>query len=182
MEGRRRVLGPANGSPLAQIVLVGEAPGRFGAERTGVPFSGDASGRRLEQLLAAAGWDRDDVFITNAVLCNPRDEIGRNRPPKQDELRNCQDHLVETVELIQPRLLVALGRKAAMALAGLPRPGTWDGSSAPGELVRLAEARWAVWMLHPSPLTNATRRWADQLLDWQRLGECTAPLLAQLDA
>src|SRR5919202_821569 len=81
MEGRRRVLGPGNGSPRARILLVGEAPGRLGAERTGVPFTGDASGRRLDALLAAAGWRRADVFVTNAVLCNPRDTRGCNRPP-----------------------------------------------------------------------------------------------------
>src|SRR5258707_1380878 len=86
MAGRRRVLGDANGPLRARAVLVGTAPGRYGAERTGIPFSGDRSGAALDVLLARAGLRRDDVFITNAVLCNPQDAGGRNDEPSAAEL------------------------------------------------------------------------------------------------
>src|SRR5215204_1003719 len=72
MEGRRRVLSIANGSPDARVMFIAEAPGRRGGEVTGVPLSRDASGLRFSRLLSLAGLSRDQVFITNAVLCNPR--------------------------------------------------------------------------------------------------------------
>ncbi|MCC7105701.1 MAG: uracil-DNA glycosylase, partial [Chloroflexi bacterium] len=71
MAGRRRVLSGANGSPLAPLMFIAEAPGRLGAERTGVPFSGDQAGRSFELLLREARLTRTEVFVTNAVLCNP---------------------------------------------------------------------------------------------------------------
>ena len=78
MEGRLRVLSRAMALSQAAVLLVGEAPGRLGAGQSGVPFAGDESGRRLDALLAAARWQRDEFFITNAVLCNPLDGHGRN--------------------------------------------------------------------------------------------------------
>lgn len=75
------VLSSCNGSLKAQVVFVAEAPGRFGAGRTGVPFSGDQSGKNFETLLSHTGWTRDEVFITNAALCNPL-QNGNNRDRK----------------------------------------------------------------------------------------------------
>ena len=85
--GCRPVLSPANGSAGAGVLFVGEAPGRFGAGRTGVPFQGDVAGQRFERLLAEAGLRRAEVFVTNAVLCNPRTADGRNDRPRADALR-----------------------------------------------------------------------------------------------
>ena len=116
MEGRRRVLGPKNGSLDARLMVVATAPGRRGAERTGVPLCGDASGRTFEQLLTRAGLRRQDVFITNAVLCNPQDRAGRNTEPSTDELRNCRLHLARTLDLVHAPLVIALGRTAFAAL------------------------------------------------------------------
>ena len=81
MAGRRRVLGPGNGPSDARVLFVAEAPGRFGGDRTAVPLHGDRSGATFAHLLAAAGLDRGEVFVTNAVLCNPRDPAGRNTRP-----------------------------------------------------------------------------------------------------
>jgi uracil DNA glycosylase superfamily protein len=82
---RRRV--PGHGPSEAVLALVGEAPGRFGADRTGVPFSGDRSGAFLRELIAELGLDADrDVYITNVVKCNPRDERGNNRAPSPEEI------------------------------------------------------------------------------------------------
>ncbi len=89
MDGRRRVLSEANGSPGARVMFIAEAPGRLGGEITGVPLSRDASGKRFTRLLELAGLTRAEVFITNAVLCNPRSPAGTNRPPSRGELLNC---------------------------------------------------------------------------------------------
>src|SRR5260370_8837994 len=77
----RRVLGDLNGPWDSKIMFVAEAPGRLGAERTGIPLFGDRTGDRFEELLGAMRWNRRDVFITNAVLCNPRDMKGNNGSP-----------------------------------------------------------------------------------------------------
>src|SRR5438045_3339821 len=100
MEGRRRVLTAANGIIRARALFIAEAPGRGGAERTGVPFSGDFSGRTFERLLAEAGLTRDEIFITNAALCNPQGPTGANRPPTRQELANCSGHLLATLAIV----------------------------------------------------------------------------------
>lgn len=102
------VLSSCNGSLNAQVVFVAEAPGRFGAGRTGVPFSGDQSGKNFETLLAHTGWSRDEVFITNAALCNPIHN-GNNRRPTSREIRNCSSYLESVLEIIQPIIVVTLG-------------------------------------------------------------------------
>ncbi|MGI4792282.1 MAG: uracil-DNA glycosylase, partial [Janthinobacterium lividum] len=116
MEGRRRVLSPANGSLSARILFIAEAPGRLGGDRGGIPLTGDASGRNFLRYLSAAGLTRDEVFVTNAALCNPRTERGTNAPPSALELRNCSSFLRRTLEVVQPQVVVTLGIKALAAL------------------------------------------------------------------
>jgi uracil-DNA glycosylase family 4 len=169
MDGRIRVLSTANGPCPAQIMLVGEAPGRLGAERSGEPFAGDESGRRLERLITAAGWRRAEVFITNAVLCNPQDTQGRNRPPRMREVTNCTCWLARQVELVDPILVVALGRVALRALqrtahheialrdAGAP-PVRWND-------------RWLAVTYHPSARAAIHRPLERQLADFEALGD-----------
>ena len=117
MEGRRRVLGSGNGALDARVLFVAEAPGRLGGDRTGVPLVSDQSGRNFTCLLQAAGWRRDEVFVTNAVLCNPRDGRGRNDTPAAREIRNCSPHLRDLLAILDPPYVVALGRTALAALA-----------------------------------------------------------------
>ena len=102
------VLSKDNGSLNAEVVFVAEAPGRFGAGRTGIPFSGDQSGKNFEILLDHAGWTRDQVFITNAALCNPL-QNGNNRRPTAREIRNCSYYLESTLKIIRPKIVVTLG-------------------------------------------------------------------------
>lgn len=168
MEGRRRVLGAANGSLAPRAMLVGTAPGRHGAERTGIPFSGDRSGSALDILLARAHLTRDDVFISNAVLCNPQDAHGRNDEPTAAELRACGTHLRDTIGIVDPPLVVALGRTAYDALRrldaaappwqqALGTPHTWNGR-------RIAAA------YHPGPrVWNQPQRRAALLTQWDAL-------------
>ena len=109
------VLSSANGSLNTKIVFVAEAPGRFGAGRTGVPFQGDRSGDNFEILLNHIGLSRSEVFITNAVLCNPL-ENGNNRRPITGEIKNCSSFLKETLGIIRPRVVVTLGIVALQSL------------------------------------------------------------------
>lgn len=108
MANQSAVLGPANGSIDSDILFVAEAPGRFGAGRTGIPFSGDKSGDNFEALIAHIGLTRRDIFITNAVLCNPLHN-GNNRRPIAQEINNCSSFLEKTLELVNPKIVVTLG-------------------------------------------------------------------------
>ncbi len=116
MEGRRRVLSPANGPLSARVLFIAEAPGRYGGDRGGIPLSGDASGRNFLRYLAAAGMAREEVFVTNAALCNPRTARGTNAPPSPTELRNCAPFLQRTLAIVRPAVIVTLGNKALAAL------------------------------------------------------------------
>ncbi|MGI8549526.1 MAG: uracil-DNA glycosylase family protein [Dehalococcoidia bacterium] len=169
MEGRRRVLSEANGRPDAQVMILAEAPGRLGGDRTGVPLVSDASGRHFSLLLAEANVDRSQLFITNAVLCNPRDGAGRNRKPTHKELDSCSNWLRRQIALIDPVVIVTLGATALAALASLQqhayalrlhvgRPLPWAG-------------RTLVPLYHPSPLTRASRGDDAQAEDFRWLGE-----------
>ena len=116
MKDRKRVLGPANGSLDSAVVFIAEAPGRLGADKYGIPLYGDQTGKNFDKLLAVSGMTRNSVFITNVVLCNPRDNEGNNSTPTQIEIRNCVPFLLETIEIIQPKIIVTLGTKALTAL------------------------------------------------------------------
>jgi DNA polymerase len=74
MCNRRKVLSANNGNLNSKVVFIAEAPGRLGAECTGIPLYGDKTGENFEMLLGNIGWKREDVFITNSILCNPQDE------------------------------------------------------------------------------------------------------------
>jgi len=116
---RSRVV-PGHGAAPAPVAFVGIAPGRFGGDRTGIPFSGDRSGKLLRRMIARAGIRR--AFITNLVRCNPRDEGGRNRDPRADEIANCRAHLRAELALVGPRAIVCLGRIVWRELAGARVP------------------------------------------------------------
>lgn len=116
MRQRRPVLSSSNGNLDSPIVFVAEAPGRLGADKYGVPLFGDQTGRNFDALLSSAGINRDSVFITNCVLCNPRKTNGNNDSPSKSELRNCSMYLKETLDIIKPKYVVSLGKVALTAL------------------------------------------------------------------
>ena len=97
---------PGEGSPTAEVMVVGEAPGAS-EDRQGRPFVGRA-GRLLDELLAAASLGREDVYITNVLKARPPG----NRDPRADEVAHSMPWLEEQLALIQPRLVVPLGRHA----------------------------------------------------------------------
>lgn len=117
MEHRNRVLSNLNGDINSKVLFIAEAPGRLGADRTGIPLYGDKTGNNFEKLLYSIGWNRNDVFITNAVLCNPRDSKGNNDTPNKEEVHNCSIFLNMTINLIRPQLIVTLGRIALESLS-----------------------------------------------------------------
>ena len=97
-----------DGNPDADIVFIGEAPGKQEDEQ-GLPFVG-ASGRFLNEMLAAAGMERSDVYITNIVKYRPPN----NRDPSPEEKRDFWPYLMRQLEIIQPKVVITLGRHSGM--------------------------------------------------------------------
>lgn len=172
MEGRTRALGPGNGPLDARVLFVAEAPGRLGADVTGIPLSGDQTGRNFDALLAGAGIDRARVFVTNAVLCNPRREDGRNDRPRAAELGNCSGHLRAVIDLLDPTWVVSLGRVALDALGLIELHGLVMARD-----VATAAAwygRWLVPLYHPGPRALIRRSVSQQVGDYKSLATLLA--------
>lgn len=166
MCGRRAVLSERNGLPEARVMFIGEAPGRKGADRTRVPFTGDQSGANFDRYLNSIGLSRQDIFITSAALCNPRSESGANRRPTQKELSNCSSFLKRTIEIVDPRVIVTLGSVALEALKRIQYHELNLKDSA--ARVHSWNDRVLVPIYHPSPQVLAShRREAEQLGDYQ---------------
>lgn len=111
VEGRTHVVF-GSGSPDADLMLVGEAPG-FHEDRHGVPFVGQA-GQLLDRLLEGIGLERADVYVANALKCRPPG----NRDPQPDEIVACEPHLFRQIELIRPTVIATLGNFATKLLSG----------------------------------------------------------------
>lgn len=98
---------PGSGSPNAEILFIGEAPGAQ-EDKQGIPFVG-AAGKFLDEMLADIGKMRADVFVTNVVKCRPPD----NRDPEPEEANMCTEtFLFRQIEAINPLLIITLGRHA----------------------------------------------------------------------
>ena len=167
MLGRTRVLGTDNGPLDARVLFVAEAPGRLGADRTGVPLSTDQSGRNFTDFLGSAGLRREDVFVTNAVLCNPRDGRGLNARPSAAELRSCSTYLAELIAILDPPWVVALGRVALDALTLVAPHGAVLARDV-GTALRW-HGRQLVPLYHPGPRSVARRGRAQHRADYARL-------------
>ncbi|MEA3357767.1 MAG: uracil-DNA glycosylase [Patescibacteria group bacterium] len=97
---------PGEGSPNAEIMFIGEGPGKV-EDKTGRPFVGPA-GKFLDVMLKSIGLERGDIFIANMVKCRPPN----NRDPQENEMAACKPWLDKQIELINPRVIVPLGRYA----------------------------------------------------------------------
>lgn len=160
------VLSTLNGSVTARVMFIGEAPGRKGADRTRVPFSGDQSGRNFDRFIASIGLTRDQIFITSAALCNPRTETGANRKPSQIEIANCSGFLRRTIQIVDPRVIVTLGSVALDAIRRIK----WHDLSLREAAAKIHcwDGRLLVPIYHPSPQVLAShRREAEQLRDYK---------------
>ncbi len=104
------------GNPDADWMIIGEAPGAE-EDRRGEPFVGRA-GKLLDEMLRAVGQDRDSVFIANILKCRPPN----NRDPKPEESSECRGYLERQIELVQPSIILAVGRIAAQLLLDTDAP------------------------------------------------------------
>lgn len=152
-----------DGNPRARLVFVGEAPG-FHEDKQGVPFVGKA-GDLLTKMIEAMGLTRDDVYICNVLKCRPPD----NRNPRPDEIRECSPFLKKQLQVVQPEVIVGLGKFASQWLVGADQ--------SMGEL----RGQWHQWQgiavmptYHPAYLLRQPQQkasaWADLQLVMQRLG------------
>lgn len=113
--GRQQAV-PGAGDAAAGLMLVGEAPGQE-EDRQGLPFVG-RSGKLLTDILEAIGFTRDDVFIGNVLKCRPPG----NRDPERAEVAACEPYLRRQIRIIEPRLILCLGRIAGQTLLGTSAP------------------------------------------------------------
>jgi DNA polymerase len=143
----------ARGTGTSGLCFVGEGPGAE-EDAQGIPFVGKA-GQLLDRMIAAMGFDRDEVYVCNVVKCRPPN----NRKPQPDEMATCRPYLVEQLELLEPKVIVALGASAVEGLLGITGGitrlrGNWrlyNGRIAvmptfhPAYLLRTPEAKREVW-------------------------------------
>ena len=98
------------GNPYADVMFIGEAPGRD-EDLQGAPFVG-RSGQLLDKIIQAIQFTREQVYIANILKCRPPN----NRDPEPEEIAQCEPHLIRQIELIQPKIICALGRIAGQTL------------------------------------------------------------------
>lgn len=169
MCGSKRVLNRGCGPLTAEVMVVGEAPGRFGADSSELPFHGDKSGHNFEDLIRQVGLRRSDLFITNAALCNPKDDSGNNATPNEKEIANCSAFLRAQIDLIQPKIVVTLGATALRAVSLIESHGLTlkDG-------IRTSKpwyGRELVPLYHPGQRAMIHRSFANQLSDYKFMSE-----------
>jgi DNA polymerase len=114
-KGRNKIVF-GDGSPTARLMFVGEGPGAD-EDAQGIPFVGKA-GQLLNNMIAAMGLKREEVYIANVVKCRPPG----NRTPEPDEANTCSPFLFRQIDVVRPQVLVALGATAATYLLGARQP------------------------------------------------------------
>lgn len=163
-EGRHHAV-PGTGDRKARWLFVGEGPGR-NEDLQGEPFVGPA-GKLLDNMLRALDLERGrDTYIANVVKCRPVGPDGRDRPPAADEVAACLPYLRRQIALLQPQVVVALGKTAAVSLLGLPEDTTLGSLRGPA---RSLDGLPLVVTYHPAYLL---RKPADKARTWRDL--CTA--------
>ena len=171
---------PGFGDPRARVLAVGLAPGAHGSNRTGRMFTGDASGEFLYAALFRAGFASQpeshhgddgltlkDIYISAVCRCVPPG----NKPSPQ-EMDNCQPYLAREIEIIQPRILVALGRVAFDRVLRFiyDRQTTINGHQSPATFVhgatyQLMTGHWLLCSYHPSRQNTQTGRLTPKMFD-----------------
>ncbi|MGI8544640.1 MAG: uracil-DNA glycosylase [Aridibacter sp.] len=149
-----------NGNINPKVMFIAEAPGRQGADRTRKPFSGDNSGRNFQAFLDSINLKREDIFITNAVLCSPRKPSGANRRPKKSEMNNCASFLEKTINLLDSPIIVTLGTVALEALKKIEMHELKIKENVAN--VMIWNKRRLIPLYHPSPQVIASHRNMEQ--------------------
>ena len=158
----RKLAVPGEGPAPAPVMLIGEGPGRNEDEQ-GRPFVG-AAGKFLEELLAAAGLQRAQVYITNVVKCRPPE----NRDPLPAEVAACAGYLERQIELVDPRVIVTLGRFSMARWFPLERISAIHGQA------RQFGARLVVPMFHPAAALHQPKIRPQLLEDFAKLPQLIA--------
>ena len=159
------------GNPNAELMFVGEAPGAD-EDKQGEPFVGRA-GELLTKIINAMGLSRDDIYIANVLKCRPDMEPGApgNRPPTAEEMQRCLPYLREQIAIIQPRVLVALGKTAMAGLTGADESmGAMRGRWFTFEDIPLLATYHPSYLLHNGSNTEKRKVWEDMMLVMEKLG------------
>jgi uracil-DNA glycosylase family 4 len=154
---------PGEGDPDTEVVFVGEGPG-FNEDREGRPFVGRAGGL-LVRLLGHIGWRREDVFITNVVKCRPPD----NRDPQPDEIAACAPFLRRQLAVLDPAVVVTLGRYSMGTFLPGARIGQVHGTSAPADPETGARDALVFAMYHPAAALRTSALERDSFEDIGRV-------------
>lgn len=141
---------PGEGHPDTDVVFVGEGPG-FNEDQQGRPFVG-AAGGLLNELLKAIGWKREEVFITNVVKCRPP----QNRDPEPSEIAACAPYLRRQLELLDPAVVVTLGRHSLQTFMPGARIGGVHGTVHPVDPATGAANAQTYAMYHPAAALRAS--------------------------
>jgi DNA polymerase len=160
------------GNPEAELMFVGEAPGED-EDIQGEPFVGKA-GQLLTKIIETMGFARSDVYIANVLKCRPDMPKGTpgNRKPEVKEMQTCLPYLREQIDIIQPRVLVALGNTAMQGLTGTTDPmsrlrGRWhDFQGTP-----LMATYHPAYLLRNQSLSEKRKVWEDMLMVLEKLGK-----------
>ena len=153
----------ADGSPTARLLFVGEGPGAD-EDAQGLPFVGRA-GQLLNNMIAAMGLKREEVYIANIVKCRPPG----NRTPEPDEANTCSPFLFRQIDVVRPQVIVALGATAATYLLGQRQPlANWRGR------IHAFRGSQLIVTYHPAFLLRDPRQkkeaWADLQIAMKELG------------
>ena len=158
------------GNIESPLMFVGEAPGAE-EDAHGEPFVGKA-GELLTRIIQTMGFSRETVYIANVLKCRP-DNPGQttgNRKPTSDEMKTCLPYLLEQIEIIKPRVIVALGATAVEGLFGKPMPitklrGNWQTFKETPVMPTFHPA----YLLHKESLSEKRKVWEDMLQVMEKL-------------
>lgn len=159
---------PGEGPANADLMLVGEGPG-FHEDQQGRPFVG-AAGKFLDELLGYAGLKREEVFITNVVKCRPPG----NRDPEPDELEACASYLERQIAVLNPKVIVTLGRYSMARFFPNAKISSLHGQA------RTIENRVVVAMFHPAAALHQQSLRATIVADFKKLPELIAQARADI--
>lgn len=169
---------PGFGDPHARVLVVGLAPGAHGSNRTGRQFTGDASGDFLYSALHRAGFANQphssargdglelrDMYITASGRCAPP-----GNKPTSEELDNCQPFLAREIQIIQPKVIVVLGRIAFERVARIYSARSNGWKFAHGACYQLPTANWLLCSYHPSQQNTSTKKLTVAMFDeiWKK--------------
>jgi uracil-DNA glycosylase family 4 len=169
---------PGFGDPKARVLVVGLAPGAHGSNRTGRQFTGDASGNFLYPALHKAGFANQpksesrsdglvlkDMYITASGRCAPPDN-----KPSPEELNNCQPFLERELELIDPEVIVCLGRIAFERILKIYSEKSSVYKFEHGASYQLANGKWILCSYHPSQQNTSTKKLTPKMFEsiWEK--------------